>query len=201
MREQGRNVALLTEGVSRSAFSCSRPVAAGLPRRRSTNVSIRTSACSTPTSLARTVSNWIFGPATLIRGRWHGSSASVTHLIRALPSVWLTNVAPPPRETAHRGSCTSQLRSAGRLATGRRTFPTTDSSRTLSCIIIRCDLDIPNRITCDTSRHHHLASRRGTEHDFLSTLRAAPAPDLFVVRLRLHRRREPVLAEIHAWCL
>jgi hypothetical protein len=42
-----------------------------------------------------------------------------------------------------------------------------------------------------------LAAAR-TDIGSFQRLRAPPAADLFVARLRLHRRREPVLAEIHA---
>src|ERR1700674_3214101 len=91
-------------------------------------------------------------------------------LIRALLSARRTNVSPLLRETGHRGRGTSPLKSAARMTTGPHTFPTTDSCRTLSCIITRCDLDNPKRVTCETSRRHRHTSCRGAEHDFLSTL-------------------------------
>lgn len=50
-----------------------------------------------------------------------------------------------------------------------------------------------------TGSHAGAAGSRKNGYGFISAaLRALPAADLFVVRLRLHRRREPVLAEIHA---
>src|ERR1700686_2297209 len=98
------------------------------------------------------------------------------HSIRAPLSVWRTNVEPLLREAAHRDSCTSQLKSANRPTTDRLTFPITDSCRTLLRIITRCDRDIPNRITCDTSRRHHLTSCRGAEHVFSGAFERHPRP-------------------------
>src|ERR1700676_5518019 len=75
------------------------------------------------------------------------------------------------------------------MTTGPHTFPTTDSCQILSCIITPCNLDNPNCITCDTSRHIHHLSCRDAEQDYLphhypsQGFEPAVAPSLyFVVR-------------------
>src|ERR1700736_2361552 len=53
------------------------------------------------------------------------------------------------------------------MTTGPHTFPTMDSCRILSCIITPCNVDNPNCITCDTSRHIHHLSCGDAEQDYL----------------------------------
>jgi hypothetical protein len=148
---------------SRSALSRFRP-AAGQPRRRSTNAWIGTSACSTPISPVGMGSNWTFGRVMPIQWRWHGSSASVMHSTRALPNALPTCVLPQPREMAHRNRGTSRSMDADSIVTNPHTCPTTESSRALSCIVIRCSRENPNRAYA-ISRHDRLLSCRGAEHD------------------------------------
>src|SRR5450755_1699960 len=81
------------------------------------------------------------------------------------------------------------------MTTGPHTFPTTDSCRILSCIITPCNVDTPNCITCDTSRHIHQLSCRDAEQDYLphyypsQGFEPAFAPSLyFVVRHAVNGR-------------